>query len=314
MRHAKWIGPSVVLLAGSAVQAAPHKHQPPENVVDLTTTPFTISEPGTYVVDRDWALLTPDNGQAVIDITASNVVLDLQGFEIAQDGSEGVMLVSIAGDGVTVRNGKLKGRRTSAVAFQSSGVGTVVDSVNVEDSANSFFEGNGAIIRSSQFEAKGGVHVDGTGSRIEHSDIRCDEGALAVGPGAEVRDNRIWGVRSESVMLNGDKTIFRDNTVVNVQEFGAVIVAGSDDAILENTIQFDTPEGTGPAILVAGTRNVIRGNLALRSTAAGVPPRWGTGIAFQQDGNFYGNNQMAATVPFDLGGTVQTDWGGNFEY
>ena len=38
---------------------------------------------------------------------------------------------------------------------------------------------------------------------------------------------------------------------------------------------------------------------------------WGTGIAFGQSGNYYGNNQMAASTPFALGQTTQTDWGGN---
>ena len=310
MRNARWIGSSVVvLLAGQGAWAQA------QTVVDLTTLPFTISEPGTYVLDTDWAVTTVDNGQTMIDITASDVVLDLHGFEIAQDGSEGVTLVAIAGDRVTVSNGRLKGRRISAIAFRSTGATTVVDSVNVEDSATSSFEGNGALIRSSQFVAKGGVGVTGTGSRIERSDISCNQGSLSVGPAAQVRDNRIWSFQGTSVTINGDGSLFRNNTVVNAQTFGAgVAVAGNDNAILENTVQFDSPEASSPAIRVAGTRNVIRGNLAVPSTAASVPPRWATGIRFQQDGNFYGNNQMAATVPFDLGGTVQTDWGSNVGY
>jgi hypothetical protein len=34
-----------------------------------------------------------------------------------------------------------------------------------------------------------------------------------------------------------------------------------------------------------------------------------------QDGNFYGNNRMRnGAMPYDLGGTVQVDWGGNVAY
>lgn len=314
MRNARWIGSSVVvLLAGQVAWAAPHKEA--QNVVDLTTLPFTISEPGTYVMDKDWAVITPDNGQTMIDITASDVVLDLHGFEIAQDGSEGVILVAIAGDRVTVRNGRLKGRPISALAFRSTGGTTVVDSVNVEASANSSFEGNGTIIRNSQFTAKGGLAVTGTGSRIELSDISCNQGWLSVGPAAQVRDNRLLGIQGKTIEIKGDGTLLKNNTVSNWQTFDvAVAVAGNDNSILENTLQFGSPELSSLAIRVTGTRNVIRGNLAVPQVPPSAQPRWAVGIRFQQDGNFYGNNQMAATVPFDLGGTVQTDWGGNVGY
>lgn len=36
-----------------------------------------------------------------------------------------------------------------------------------------------------------------------------------------------------------------------------------------------------------------------------------SGIRFTVSGNFYGNNRVAATVPFNLGTATQTDWGGN---
>ena len=35
------------------------------------------------------------------------------------------------------------------------------------------------------------------------------------------------------------------------------------------------------------------------------------GITFFSDGNFYGDNIVWATVPFNVGATVQTDLGGN---
>ena len=68
------------------------------------------------------------------------------------------------------------------------------------------------------------------------------------------------------------------------------------------------------AIAVDGSRNTLLGNKALLAPISGQPvlhPRWPVGIRFSQDGNFYGGNQMAADVPFDLGGTSQCDLGGN---
>ncbi len=37
----------------------------------------------------------------------------------------------------------------------------------------------------------------------------------------------------------------------------------------------------------------------------------GVGVS---NGNYYGNNRMAAQVPFALGGAMQADWGGNVGY
>jgi hypothetical protein len=62
---------------------------------------------------------------------------------------------------------------------------------------------------------------------------------------------------------------------------------------------------------ISGTANTLDGNVA-------APGRFGerarTGMAFTADGNFYGDNRMAAQTPFVVGGTVQTDWGGNVGY
>jgi hypothetical protein len=64
-------------------------------------------------------------------------------------------------------------------------------------------------------------------------------------------------------------------------------------------------------ISVQGELNVLEGNILNFSRGN---PGGGTGIEFLADGNFYGNNRMNATVPFNLGGTTQTDWGGNVSF
>jgi hypothetical protein len=81
MQNAKWIGLSVVVLAAQTAWASPHNKL--QHVVNLSTTPFTIAEPGTYVVLQNWDVTTTEVGEVLIDITASNVVLNLHGFEIA---------------------------------------------------------------------------------------------------------------------------------------------------------------------------------------------------------------------------------------
>src|SRR6187551_279098 len=66
---------------------------------------------------------------------------------------------------------------------------------------------------------------------------------------------------------------------------------------------------------VSATRHRVRCRirvLARRAVLAGAsarPPR-----PLKQNGNFYGDNRMQTAVPFDLGGTTQTNWGGNVGY
>ena len=89
-----------------------------------------------------------------------------------------------------------------------------------------------------------------------------------------------WGSKSE-----GDRNVVRSNTYIN----------GLTSAVL----------------LISGTANTLDGNIAARAAEGGQAS---VGMEFRADGNFYGNNRMAAQVPFALGGTVQTDWDGNVGY
>ncbi len=59
------------------------------------------------------------------------------------------------------------------------------------------------------------------------------------------------------------------------------------------------------AIEIDGSRNVIKDNILLPGESFSTL----TGMQFLQDGNFYGDNLLVSDV--FLGGTVQTDLGGN---
>jgi hypothetical protein len=62
---------------------------------------------------------------------------------------------------------------------------------------------------------------------------------------------------------------------------------------------------------VSGIGNTLDGNIAAPGVR-GMAAR--TGIEFTADGNYYGGNRLAATGPFALGATTQTDWGGKVGY
>ena len=84
-------------------------------------------------------------------------------------------------------------------------------------------------------------------------------------------------------------------------------VRGDANVLRNNTLV--TGGETFVVVKVSGTGNVLDGNVG-----AVVGPRGTihTGIRFEQNGNFYGDNRMDTAILDDLGGTTQPDWGGNF--
>jgi hypothetical protein len=110
----------------------------------------------------------------------------------------------------------------------------------------------------------------------------------------------------------GDRNVVASNVidVSNAVDAGEVVDVGGDTNVVRgNTVLLG---GITRAIYrISGTANTLDGNIAAAPTAT---ERAQTGMLFTADGNFYGDNRMAAQVPFLLGGTVQTDWGGNVGY
>lgn len=168
--------------------------------------------------------------------------------------------------------------------------------------------GADARMRNSVYNARGGLSV-GPGARVEKTLITLTRGPLRLGAGAEAQNNRITGIQQETlVSLEGGGILFRDNVLSGLAvERDYILVESANNVVVDNILYASDPP-MDVAIRVAGTANVLRGNLALPATGG---ERWGTGIAFEVDGNFYGDNQAAALVPFELGATVQTDWGDN---
>ena len=77
-------------------------------VLDLTTLPVVITEPGYYVLDRDWDLGTVIGPDEIIDIQADSVVVDLRGFLIrAREDGTPTTVVRIQGGWATLHNGRV---------------------------------------------------------------------------------------------------------------------------------------------------------------------------------------------------------------
>ena len=158
----------------------------------------------------------------------------------------------------------------------------------------------------------GGIRLDGDESSLLSSVLSCAEPCIIVrGSKSTVSGNKVSQFSGTRVIsLEGDGNLFTHNTVEFYEPQAGILVSGNSNLVLSNTIvPLPSASGTylgGVPLRVDGTRNTLKDNI--------LPPQdfeVSTGIQFTQDGNFYRNNQISATTPFDLGGTSQTDMGGN---
>jgi hypothetical protein len=172
-------------------------------------------------------------------------------------------------------------------------------------------EGVAATITDSVIHTRWGINVN-EGSVVRGNALSCRTFCLTLrGAMNHVVDNRFNYQDADAVIeVVGDANVIEGNLMDrDVPLPGkAYIVGGDRNLIRDNTI---TGGGFGTAFDVRGTGNTLDGNIV-----AGREDSLSTtvGIAFTADGNYYGDNRMAAQVPFALGGTVQVDWGGNVGY
>jgi hypothetical protein len=287
-------------------------------VLDLSRVPVVIAEPGVYVLDRSWRVF-PGSQDGAIIITANDVTLDLQGFELSQVEAG---IVS-TGQDVTIRNGRVTGG--AGPVIRVSGAGTLIERVRV-------FTSMGTV-----------VSLAGSRSTLADSVVRGNEysSSVAAGDGTIVRGNYVSGSRSgirassRSALLENELLCFGapGDTCINVEGADNIVdrnqitvawnslhhgvsIRGDYNHVMGNVFfascgpQGSSPAGGGTAIIVEGQGSTVRGNLVPARSCGGTSG-WETGIAFLRDGNFYGDNIVWATVPFNLGATVQTDLGGN---
>jgi hypothetical protein len=286
-------------------------------VLNLTTLPVTIDEPGLYAIDRDWLLdrSSAPNGGELIRITADDVTLDLHGFEIAWDvfAPPPATLLVVSGRGAELRNGGLGACCDGAVAIQAT-VGLTLHHVTLF-SGETMTIGDGATIEDSEITARVELRL-GARSTLERNTISCVRGSRCIrlmGDSNLFTHNEISVTQGGGVEVVGNGSIVANNVVDKTDDVDGLTVfdvKGSHNVVRDNTVLNGNVPGQA-LWAISGTGNTLEGNIA----AAPAPgQRALTGMQFTADGNFYGNNRMAADVPFSLGGTVQTDWGGNVGY
>ena len=273
-------------------------------VLDLNEVPVTIDQPGRYVLDRDWTigmgLLVPS-----ITIAADNVSLDMRGYTIVGDSRD---TVYISGDRISIVDGWFQ---TAPIVVGEESFRVTIDSVHLDNrGAGSPLALNGGTVVVSNSTAVGmaGIGIGGGQHQLRNVSMRGQEGHALVVAGGTVRvSDSTLTARREGVVVRTDGNTFERNTI-STQSFGyGIDLQGDGNRILDN--RFSGVAGT--AILVSGTGNLLRGNLAHPETTQPAFSLWDEGIRFSVDGNLYGSNTMMAVTPFNLGSTSQLDLGGN---
>lgn len=271
----------------------------------LIAEPTTISEPGAYVVTRDLAVSSGN----VINVQASPVTLDLNGKGLSISGTSGTVIsfdtsaatgpqpcllvangrlsgglsgVRTVGDGdaaVTLRGLEIDGTSEDAIALRAGKVdlrgnrisGPGIDGIDVSK-ATSSSELSGVVAGNViQDPAAAGIFVtNGDGVRIESNVIRSagNQGIWCrSSEGPRISTNAIEGSGDVGIEFSGALALISDNTVVE---------SGSD----------------GIALGSASRGNLVRGNVAARST--------GDGLVVASDRNLIDRNQLTDNEGFGL--------------
>ena len=284
-------------------------------VLDLSHPPVVIDEPGLYAIQRNWQFpqATTQVVTEPITITADNVVLNLHGFGISVDRVSApplVTLITITGS-AEIYNGRLEACCEGAIAVKGG------DFTQLHHLSIYSFEpmglGTFATISDSDIYARSAVWL-ASHSNLERNAIGCSFICVEIeGDTNRVTDNRILPNRSAGVGIKGNGNIVANNVMLAVeieQLEPGFEVFGNHNVLRNNTVLVGGP-GVGTVWEISGTGNTLEGNIAAPHDAES---RAGTGIRFLADGNYYGDNRMAAEVPFALSGTVQIDWGDNVGY
>jgi hypothetical protein len=283
------------------------------HVLDLSTLPAVIDEPGSYVLNRDWDVSVADvtSVHSVVDVQADDVVIDFRGFEVTYN-NEGAGVV-IQGANVTVRGGRLIGYIMST-PISSSGAQTTVENMYIQtfDEAPRF-QGSGAVLRETTLKSRFGVSM-GSGSVAERNHLECSQFCIALGSSSQAVDNRIDCSLEYCLIIRGDGNLVVGNRLFAQETQGGMQIVGNGNVLRNNTILMETPPES--LFEIKGSANIIDGNIGAGSVSgdATTGARAALGIYFTVDGNFYGNNRLAAVVLLAPNGTVQTDWGGNVAF
>ncbi len=252
--------------------------------VDIATTPYTISEPGSYVVVADLNLGEPD--QNGIEIVVGDVTLDLNGHSVAGPGSangssgSGIHVVQGANN-VAIRNGTLRAWRGDGI--QAAGaVGCRMEDLTVRNN--------------------GGWGIDaGRASRIERCVCLGNGGGIQGGEASLIINNQCH----DNLTSSGIKALWESEVSQNICRDNSLngIDSGRGARVVANVCAANGADG-----IANQARSTVEGNEVLRNGQVGI--RSGGG-SFINKNMLAGNKSdgIQVTGSCKVTGSRITTWG-----
>jgi parallel beta-helix repeat protein len=244
-----------LLLVGSAISAG---------LIDISSAPYTISQPGSYIVVAD--LTTMQNVNA-ITIETSNVTIDLNGHTLYGfsrfAGNPAYGIISLSDDNIIIKNGIARGFRNCGIYLggkncQVSNVqviqngtlgiylynyGSIKDCVAEDNGTGGInVEKSGGIITGNISNNNGasGIYAHDSAIVTGNSVSNNDNIGISAGFGCTVTDNNANNNVMSGIIVGGGSTV-TGNSVHNNKEDG--IKTGDGCTVIGNTCFGNTLSG-----------------------------------------------------------------------
>jgi len=227
--------------------------------------PYTIGQPGSYRLSG--SLIAASTG--AIDITASNVTLDLNGFTIACVACSGVAGISSNGIAVAIMNGTVDGFQGSGgtgIYFQGPAAKVDHMTVNgntygVATTAGDPTTGEDLTVTESNISSNSMVGVSGQFSNVTVRNSIVSGNGLA---GIYVRGGLVAG---SLITSNGLNLTISNGFRSGITAYGGILTVTNNT--IANNVGWGILAGGGTPIVGYGS-NTIAGNLTDVSQGAGL--------------------------------------------
>jgi putative cofactor-binding repeat protein len=270
---------------------------------DTPGFPVTIDAAGSYRLTSN-LIATGSGSERCVEITASDVTLDLNGFTLRSwvDVVDSDPEISRS----TVVNGVLETREPREQHSISLGDAARVDRVRA---VGEIHLGSACSLTNS-FVAWGRVRVQ-SGCFVSGNQVTgpVDAEGIYAGSGSNVLNNTIEGFSEAGIYLTGGECVVSGNTVRNISTWGI----WADDCVIENNYLQNTNQAgiKGDGSMIKG--NVLSdGGVAIEADNAVVIDNvarnnWGVALEANAStgykGNQFDNNNSGNTNPQVSGGT-----------
>ena len=255
---------------------------------DAPGFPATLSQSGSYRLTGNLDVTKLANGNpapspasiTAVDVTASNVTLDLNGFTIsgpatctgAPPATQTVctpfgigMGVHAGGAGLTVRNGTIRGMGNSGIETAAGTGNELIDGVRAINNAGSgMFVHAGSIVRNCIASSNGGdgISESGLGGVVVTNSVTNFNGAIGINLGGEatVAGNIAGSNWYQGITVNTGSTVI-GNTARGNRTAGLLAIAAAG---YTNNVFNDNNGGNGNPQVSGGTEmapNICGGDL-----------------------------------------------------